>query len=178
MTALDDAAVRDLDEPGLPEQGKPVGRSLVDRVRARHEGRDQHLDLPIPRWRGDVVVRFERIPRKTLVQIQNMRSARGSNAQLLVDACREILVRDDDGTLHPASEGDELPGPIRFDGRLADLFELNADNQRQIVAAMYADDVAITKHCQRVLAWQTGEDLDLAEPDELEDDLGESPAAI
>jgi hypothetical protein len=173
VTALDDSVVRDFEEPRLPEPGKPVGRSLVDRARERHERRSDYLDLPIPEWDGDVVVRFERIPRKTIVQAQNMRNARASNAQLLVDACREILVRDDDGTLHPASEGDGIASPVRFDARLAEMFGLRADNPRQIVAAMYADDIAIAHHGKRVYEWQTGEDLDLVEPDELEGDLGE-----
>lgn len=156
-----------------------VGRSLVDRIRQRHAGKRRHLDRPIPRWEGDVVVRYGPVDKKVLVGLSKRKaSATAANADLLVHSCLEVLIRDEDGELQPASIADDGTAPIRFDGRLADLFELpNAPTPRDIVIRMYADTVALGRDAQRILAWQTGEDLDDLDEEEVEDDLGEADAA-
>lgn len=164
-------------DSAIPDKPAP-GRSLVDRIRERHESRNQTLDLPIPEWGGDVVVRYGRLAPKALQAAAKRKGARASNAELLVAACREVLIRDDEsGELVPAREADGQPGPIRFDGRLADLFAIQADTQRDVVIRMYADDIAVGAHAKRVFDWQTGADLDDVEVEEVEDDAGEADAA-
>lgn len=161
-----------------PDLTPPVGRSLVDRIRERHAQRKPYIERPIPQWDGDVVVRYGRIPKKVIAQATKRRlSALASNAELLVAACQEVFVRDDAGDLRPASEADGMPAPVRFDGRLAELFDLRGAAPRDIAIAMYGDDLAIGKDAQRILDWQTGGDLDDLDVEEVEDDLGEVPAA-
>lgn len=162
-----------------PPEIHSEGRSLVDRIRERHANKKRHLDRPIPRWEGDVVARYGPIDKKTLVGLGKRRaSATAMNADLLVHACIEILVRDENGDLQAASLADDIDAPIRFDGRLADLFALGGASPRDFVVRMYADTVALGKDAQRILAWQTGEDLDdIDDEEEIDDDLGEEGAA-
>lgn len=160
---------RDLDDQLRPNDIN-AGRSNIDRIRQRHARRSHHLDLPIPEWGGDVVVRYGRVPPRTLrAAARRKGNPTHSNAQLLVAACKEILILGDDGELHPAAEADGLPTPIRFDGRLADLFDINETDSVAIAVRMYADDIAIGRATQRLFAWQTGEDLDTFGPDEVEE---------
>lgn len=173
---LDDerAAIADPAIPAAP----PAGRSLIDRIRERHERRDPTLDLAIPRWGGDVVVRFGRLPIKAVTASARRKAPAQANAELLVAACREILVRDEDGDLQPAASADDIDAPVRFDGRLADLFDLRgAETPRAIALAMYADTVAVGAHAKRVFDWQTGADLDESTVEEVDDLAGEAEAA-
>lgn len=179
-------AIGDLDiggsEDALEDVRNPTdfapGRSTVDRIRQRHARRRRYIDLPIPEWDGDVVVRYGRVPKKALIAAgrRNANAAR-SNAQLLVAACEAIFVLNEDGRLEPAAEADGQGGVVRFDGRLADLFEISATEPVDVCVRMYADDIAIGRHAQRIFAWQTGEDLDSLAPEEVEDDAGEVNAA-
>jgi len=155
----------------LPEN---AGSSVVDRIRERHAKRSRHVDLAIPDWDGDVVVRYRRVSRKAIVAAQQTRNAAVGNARVLSSSCVEVFVRDPDtGDLAPASKGDGHPGAVRFDGRLADMFALPGDTPEQIARAIYADDVALGAHAQRLLNWQTGAELDESTSEELEDLAGE-----
>jgi hypothetical protein len=177
ITDTDDLAN---DMPTLPDVSASAvnsPRSLVDTIRARHEGKSPTLDLPIPRWEGDVIVRFKRIPVKAIQASTRRKAAAAMNAVLLAAACEEVFLVDDDGSLRPAREGDGLPAAIRFDGRLADLFQLSADTPEQIVIAMYADDVALGAHAKRVFDWQTGVDLEDLTMEEVDGLAGEADAA-
>lgn len=172
--AVDDLEV--LADDALDNVQEPIdhtaGRSNVDRIRQRHARKKRHIDLAIPEWDGDVVVRFGRVPKKALLAASRRKgNPTRSNAQLLVAACQEILIVDEDsGETRPAREADGNPGDIRFDGRLADLFGLSAHDPVDIVIGMYADDIAIGRHAQRIFAWQTGEDLDTFTADDVEEE--------
>lgn len=167
-----------LDPAVPPEDEAPQGRSVVDVVRDRHKNKVRHLDRPIPRWDNDVIVRYGRVPKHAmLAATRGRKTAAASNADMLEAACIEIFVLDDDGDLRPVSDGDGQPGPVRFDGRLADLFELKGQTPRDFVLRMYADEVAVGRDAQRVFAWQTGEDLEDFGPEEVEDEVGEEDAA-
>lgn len=162
----------------LGAQAAAPASSVVDRIRKRHETRSRTLDLAIPQWDGDVVVRYGRLPKKSIIDAGRRKgNASLSNAKLLVDACQEVFVRDDDGRLRPAREADGGPGPIRFDGRLADLFGIRADTPADVVLRMYADDIAVGAHAKRLYDWQTGADLDELEPEEVDELAGEADAA-
>lgn len=176
MTDLQHAPVADdVDEPAGGSHG---GRSLAQRIKARHERRSRHLDLPLPEYDGDVVVRYRRIDPKTLRQAAKAKGPRAGNARLLVAACHEVLLRDDEGRLHPASEEDGLDAPVRFDGRLADMFEMQgATDPIDICIRMYADDVALAAHAKALYDWQTGEDLREIDDEEVDELVGEAPAA-
>lgn len=158
---------------GTPE---PSARSLVDRIRKEHDKRDPTYDLSIPRWDGNVVARYRRISKPALLAASRAKRAEATNARLLVAACEEVFIRDESGRLIPAREADGLPGEIKFDGRLADLFGLRAETPELIVRAMYADDVALGAQATRLLNWQTGADLDDASLEEVDDLAGEDAA--
>jgi len=165
-----------------PDPVPVAGRSLVDRIRERHAHANPHIDLSIPRWGGDIVARMDRIPARALKQVGHRRSTPlTANAGLLAAACREILIRDEHGDLHPASEADGQPGTVRFDGRLADMFGLgDAGSPGEIVLRMYGDNVAVHAHAKKVYDWQTGADLDEMPDEDVDDEvdrLGEAPAA-
>lgn len=153
-----------------------VGESLADRIRRRHLGA-RTKDLAVPRYQGDIVARFKVLPTRELLRVGRGKTALISNADLLVAACQEVLFLDEDGSLHPAAEDDGGPGPVRFDGRLADLMQLAADTPRDVVLRLYAEDAAIHGHADVLMAWMTGKDLDTVSAEEVEDLAGEVPAA-
>lgn len=158
-----------------PDTDLATGRSTIDRIRQRHARRVQHIDLAIPDWDGDVVVRFGRVPKKVLIAAGKRKgNVTRTNAQILANSCAEVFVRNEAGDLEPASNADEGAGPVRFDGRLAELFSLGADavEPADIVVRMYGDDVAIGAHVKRVIDWQTGADLDELSPEEVEEETG------
>lgn len=149
-------------------------RSRVDELRERNRSkRERTLDKAIPEWDGEVVVRYGRISKKQLVK--SARAGAKGDIDLLVAACREILVRDDRGQLEPASGYDGHPAPVRFDTRLRDMFELGDrnDTQEKIVRAMFRDGVAIAAHAKAIVDWQTGANLDSLSDEEVDRLLGE-----
>jgi hypothetical protein len=153
--------------------------SRIDRVKKRHQAGRKPLFLPIPEWDGDVWVRYGKVGAKVLTAAVGGRRKRPvvANSEMLVAACQEIYVIDDEtGKRVPIAEAGQQP--VRFDGRLAELFELKGDTPVKIVMGMYRDDVAIGRHAQRVINWQNGEDLDETDPEELDELLGEADAEI
>lgn len=162
----------------VPETGSGAARSLVDRLAEKNAHSKKHLDRAIPvEWDGRVVVRFGRVSRKTL--IRSAQRDRGSDIQLVAEACREVFVKDDEGQLQPLREVDGGEQPVRFDGRLADMFKLGdkADTPQKIVLRMYGNEIAITAAAIAVYEWQTGSNLDQVDLEEVEDMLGEDEAA-
>lgn len=161
-----------------------AGQSLAERIKRRHARRVTTIDLAIPEWEGEVVVRYGRLSKKAIIASQSGRKSPARQAAHLLDAaCQEVLLRDEeDGSLHPAGEGDGNSTPVRFDGRLADLFDLEAPldaalDSRDIVTRMYADDIAMITHAQRIMDWQTGASLDDLPAAEVDDLAGEPGAA-
>lgn len=165
-------------DPGISHEDAPPGRSVIDQVLENHQRRAGYLKLPIPEWDGDVVVRYGRMSKKAIKAItRGTKTLEASSADLLENACLEIFVRDEEGDLQPARKGDGLEQPVRFDGRLSDMFGLRGKTPREIVVKMYADDVAIIAHAKRIYDWQTGETLEDLEPEEVDEEVGEEAAA-
>lgn len=152
-------------------------RSLVDRLAQENAHAKKHLDRVIPvEWKGQVVVRFGRVSKRTLVQAAQRE--RGSDIQLVLEACKEVFVKGEDGELVPCREYDGAEAPVRFDGRLADMFKLQkADTPHKIVLRMYGNEVAVTAAAIAVYQWQTGSNLDGVDLEEVEELLGEEEAA-
>lgn len=158
------------------ENGARASRSLIDKVKARNAQGLKPLYLPIPRWNGDIVVEFKKVPPKVLAATAgtSSKTARAANADLIVEACKEIYIVDPE-TGNRARLGEN--GPVRFDGTLAELFDLGDGHPRDFVLRMYADDTPIGRHAQRVIDWQTGENLETLTPEEIDERLGEEDAA-
>lgn len=160
----------------LVQNGARSPRSLIEDIKARNAGGLKPLYLPIPRWNGDVVVQYGKVPPKALLATIGTRnkSARASNADLLAVSCVEVFVVDPE-TGDRTSIGDA--GPVRFDSDLAEMFDLGeVPERRDVVLRMYADDTAIGHHAQKIIRWQTGENLEQATPEEIEETLGEEDA--
>lgn len=172
---MDDPATDVRDYEPAPETGGGAIRSVVDRLAEQNAHAKKHLDRAIPvEWKGQVVVRFGRVSKRTLVKAAQRE--RGFDIQLVLEACREVFVRGEDGELVPCREYDGLDAPVKFDGRLADMFKLGekANTPQQIVLRMYGNEVAITAAAIAVYNWQTGENLDEIDLEEVEEFVGEA----
>ncbi|MEH3055493.1 MAG: hypothetical protein PGN13_16065 [Patulibacter minatonensis] len=160
---------------------RTAGRSLVS-IAKEAAARADHFDMSIPRFDGAVVVRYKRISTKSMKAAGGKgKSARASNAKLLADACLEVFVRVD-GELRSIAEDEGLPNPVRYDGNLADLFELRGEQPAEIVFGMYRDEVALGDNAKRLYDWQVGADLDDLgdapdDEEEIDDLVGEEDAA-
>lgn len=165
-----------------PVDTRPVsagpGESIADRIRRRHLSGVRTKDLAVPRFEGDIVIRYKVLPSRTLLQItRGKKTPLASNADLLVAACQEVFFLDDDGTLVPVSDEDHGTGPVRFDGRLADIVGLQAEQPRDVVIRLFAEDAAIGGTADRLVKWMTGQDLDDVPVEEVDDLAGEAQAA-
>lgn len=165
--------------PGdTPSEPASESATILAALRERHvqtqQAQDHHLDLPIPRFGGDIVVRYEPIPYSKVQQITD-RAVKAKhplatlwgNADMLIASCREILGMGTDGKLHVLLGKDDAP--LRFDDRLAEEFAIPTDGRaRKVVQAMFANDLALAVAGGEVSQWmpQIGQEVD-------EDYLGE-----
>lgn len=162
------------------------GPSVRDRLRARQRelaaGKTRLFvlpgyDQPDGPLGGQLVARYRRM---TFDEITRQR-ANGTddvvayNAQFLVDACDEILIREPDGTITPLVEGHKTTYTVNLDtgeslGTLLGLEHL-ASIREQMVAAFGENELALNEHSGDVHAWMVrANDLD------AEMAVGEPPA--
>lgn len=168
------------DQPAVPEVENPMEpepRSVIERIRAKKAKRVPTLDMPIPAWNGTVIGRYRKLTPKQVADASRSDKSVIVNARVLAWACLEVLAVDPEtGDVVPVVDllEDANPAPVRFDGRLADAFEVGGERPDQIVRAMFEDDLAVAHHAKRLLNWQTGEDLDRVSEEDLEDLAGEA----
>lgn len=162
---------------GHQETGAGAALSRIEEIAQRNAHAKKHLDRAIPvEWGGNVVVRFGRVSKRTLMEAA--RGERRADINFLIQACKEVFVRGENGDLIPCRDADGGEAPVRFDGRLADMFHLNgAETPQKIVLRMYGNELAITAAAKAVYEWQTGQNLDELDPEEVEDLVGEEDAA-
>lgn len=131
--------------------------SLIDRVRARREERvaDEHLDLPVPTWGGELVARFrvvdsvifERIAKR----LQSGKTDTGADADFLCAACAGVFVRDDDGPLEAVLCDGK---PVAFDKGLADVLGVEVERAREVVYYLVKDNqLALSLFAVKVINW-------------------------
>ena len=164
----------DLIAPEVTDPRVPAPRSVVEQIKAKKAARDPKLELPIPAWGGSLYVAYRRLSPKQVSQASSSGKPQVVNARILALACIEVFAIDPEtGDRTPVREllGDSAP--VRFDGRLADAFDVKGERPDQIVRNFYEDDLALAAHAQRLLKWQTGEDLDRVSEEELEELAGE-----
>lgn len=137
---------------------------LLARLRAMREVAlaDRTLDLPVPGYHGELVARFGPLPEvdwRRFVKQANTDTSETVDAErdLLIKACREILVRHDDGTLGPIGSPDEPP--VRFDERLGPLLGYEATTAREallgLVGAPQAQ-AAVSTMAGALVTWLSG----------------------
>lgn len=186
MTALDDSAVRGFDEQPLAELGKPLGRSVTDVLREKYAGPGRTKDLPIPRYTYDdgspmLIGRYRVLASKELLRIgRESKTLIAQGCALLAAACDELLIRDEKGRTHSLAEYEGLPGKVKFDGKLAELLGIPAEQAAtapDVVFFAYGEDTPILGHSDLLTGWMTGKDLSGLSEEEIDASLGEAPAA-
>lgn len=137
--------------------------SALDRIRRRRDelAAERHHDADLPGYGGAVVLRFGAVSWEQIQEIgaraqkdKGERRLLNAQADLLITACREVLVRVDE-ELVPIDD----PGPVRFDQHLADALGLEP-GERSARAVLFeafelanAPDVAIAAMSAEVQQW-------------------------
>src|SRR6185312_5345175 len=86
-------------------------------------------------------------------------------AQVLVFACKEILVKDpnrkdsDERGFAPIDQGSE--DPIRFDKRLGAIFEFDVQKASDAVFGIFRNDLAVTAQHNDLMEWAQSNQVDL-----------------
>jgi hypothetical protein len=144
---------------------QPTG---LDWLRARHDelAQDRTMDYPVPGYSGRLVLRFGLAPWKALAKIQNIgpgddgTALLNVNADVLIAACRAVLVRDDEGALVSIDpEGQD----VRIDKKLADLLDTGTASARETLAWLFPSEVAIGVCASELLQWTQGTDREVTE---------------
>lgn len=153
-----------------PEENR---ESVLARIRRRRESlaRDRHIDIDLPGYGGDVVMRFGPLAWEAIGQIQGrVQKAKGprrlvdAQADFLIAACREVLFRVGDD-LVPIAEGED----VRFDARLAAALNLTefAASARAVLFEAFAltnsPDLAVATVATELGQWMGETDIDIDE---------------
>jgi hypothetical protein len=151
----------------VPAHGS--GFSDLDRIReraAKGPANKTH-DLDIPGFNGELSVRYKVLPFERARAIELERASDPSDWRELrvmmdemIEACECILVSGEDGQMVPlAGEGGRL---VRFDGRLAKGFGIDAEEAREVVLGVFAFPQSvgrdrapymISQHFEKYLSW-------------------------
>lgn len=137
--------------------------SALERIRRRRDelAGERHHDAELPGYGGAVVLRFGAIAWEQIQEIgaraqkdKGERRLLNAQADLLITACREVLVRVGDD-LAPIDE----PGPVRFDQQLASALGLEPQERTaravlfEAFALANAPDVAIAAMSAELQQW-------------------------
>ena len=151
---------------GSGAQHKEEDGTLLSSLRDKRNkiGSERHLELEIPGYDGELVVRYQPIPweeaKRITERLENSKNPRKelyAQADVLIRACEEVLARVE-GKLVPLSTVfPEVGGePIKFDSRLAKAlgFEVvNGSEGRSAVLGAFNNDLAVSKQQQDVMEW-------------------------
>lgn len=129
-------------------------------LRTRHEAlsADRHLDVEVPGYEGRLVLRFGPVPWSAIARTQTLasrddREGRGllaANMDVLIAACREVLFRDEDGSLATIDPSGE---PRRIDPELATVLGIDSTSARDTLRWLFPSEVAIGVAAGEVLDW-------------------------
>lgn len=156
--------------------------SVLEQVLARRQEQlqDRHLDLDVPGFNGQLVLRLEPLAPGVLAQIAGraMKAKEGSperlatNSDVLIKACREVL-----GRRTPDAEPEPLlpEQTLRIDQELAEALQMKATTARGLLVELFAaandPTIAIANAASEYGDW-CGEAIN----DTSDDLLGESRA--
>jgi hypothetical protein len=136
-----------------------AGGSHLDWLRARHAAlkADRTKDMPVPGYDGRVVVRYGPVPWSIMTKLQQPLTAgepdatmlAKANADAVIAACRDVLVRDDAGEL----EGINPDGSVRFGPELAALLGADATTARGVVDWLFPSEWAVAAHASELVTW-------------------------
>lgn len=171
-----DAQTTDLEALELNRNGAPDTPSVIDAVKARRRelGESKTLTLAIPGYDGRLAVRYHTLSGEVFNRLVGARALRGGqipehvNADILIQACDAVLV-EDGGTLKPIGDvaGIETAAddPVKFDSRLAEILELEADTAREVVHEVFSPkgrrDLTYPGHAAALVSWMQGNEEEI-----------------
>jgi hypothetical protein len=152
-----------------PANGNGNGGAL-DWLRARHDAiiADRTLDVAVPGYENRLILRCGPVPWATVNRIQPLLEkndregshALNAQADVVISACREVLVRGDDGEL----AGIDPSGPRRIDATLAELLHIEATTARQTLLWLFGDNgIALAVCAGRIMEWSQDTSADVEE---------------
>lgn len=155
------------------------GSSHLEWLRERHEAitAERHLDREVPGYDGRLVLRFEPVPWRLTGRLQKLLSADDpdgralllANADMLIAACKEVLVRVGDQLVSVDPSGE----PVRIEPRLAELLKLDTRSARDTLLWLFGNEFAVSTMSGEVMEWTR--DASAASTDDL---LGESAPVV
>lgn len=155
----------------IPQKGD--AGSLLASLRAKREAiaSERHLDLDIPGYDGQLVARYGPVAWEVIDKIAERVNRSNSPradvhgaADLLIAACREILIRQNDELIslnHAIADfGDE---PVTYSHRLDEVLGINAGSSREVVIQAFNNDLALVPHQATLLRWLQESDQEVDE---------------
>lgn len=140
----------------------PMESPLIARLRQARDKvlENRTLDLPVPGYPGEILaVRYRPIPRERWIEMgtDDDESAESDIAGV-VESCEAILVKNEAGKYEELV--DEKTGtPVRFDVRLAEYLQIEAEAAADVVWGVFCLDVhplAVTNHVKAIIRWSQG----------------------
>jgi hypothetical protein len=145
--------------------GQPTA---LDWLRARHDelSEDRTMDYPVPGYSGRLVLRLGLAPWKAIAKVNTLKDDDATallnvNSDVIIGACRAVLVRAEDGSLVSidAEGGDD----VRIGQRLAELLDTGTTSARETLRWLFPSEVAIGVCAGELLQWTQGTDREVAE---------------
>jgi hypothetical protein len=157
--------ITDTEDEASPsvEAGSPLDRlkTIRQEFQAEHE-----VALELPGYRGELLGRYTPLPWEMIKQIahrvERMRRAPDIEVTVaadgLLNACIGFYYRDRDGNRAPLTHnGVEITGygpTLRDALALVDKNGIKPESSREIVKAMFPDDMALVAHYGALMDWQ------------------------
>jgi len=147
-------------EPEPDEQPSDAEQSFMDQLRARRTAiaNDTTKTFDVPGYDNLLQATYKRMEYGDVMQIvrrvsstDKSKEVLGAHADLLIRAC--VSMDAVDGT--HISDG--------YDMTLAKFFGYDTDRARDVVAYMFANDLAMAAHSNQVLAWMQSSQPEISE---------------
>lgn len=156
------------DETAIAEPQGGVRRpdNMRDQLRRKREeiGSQETIDLDVPGYDGMLVARYRSLPYDEIKAIadsaeagSNPRKELVANADFLIRACEQVLIRDEAGLRPISADFPEIgEEPCGFDVRLAQALALEGvDSARQVILKVFNNDLGLVSQYIDVSAWMS-----------------------
>ncbi len=148
--------------------------TFVDRLRSlaeREQGTAKDLDLPLPGFGGEVLVRYGPLPWDRFLALAGDAAGGDADAVLqanldaLIGACEALMFRREDGEVVSLADelrahGEDVQGELRFDRRALEVFGLQVGEPvtaRNATLALFggavSPEVAVGQHADALAGW-------------------------
>jgi hypothetical protein len=167
MDERTDEFMPDPEEQLAAEAGSPLDRikAIREEFQAEHE-----VALELPGYRGELLGRYKPLPWEMIKaiahRVERMRRAPDIEVTVaadgLLNACIGFYYRDTNGNRSPLTlNGVEITGyntSLRDALALTDKNGIKPETAREIVKAMFPDDMALVSHYGALMDWQAERD--------------------